>query len=63
MTDEEFEWFMYCGNILGWKSGLETLAVATDSVDAMTTVQNATKEAYNTYTDYDFNALAAKYGS
>lgn len=63
MTDDEFEWFMYCGNILGWKSGLETLAVATDSVDAMTAVQNATMEAYNTYTDYDFDALAAKYGS
>jgi TRAP-type C4-dicarboxylate transport system substrate-binding protein len=61
MTDEEFEWFMYCGNILGWRTGLETLATATDSVDSMTVVQEATKKAYNEYTDYDFDALAEKY--
>ena len=61
MTDEEFNWFMYCGNILGWKTGLETLAVATDSVDQMAAVQAATKTAYNTYTDIDFDALEAQY--
>ena len=61
MTDEEFEWFMYCGNVLGWKTGLETLAVATDSVDSMTIVQEATKKAYNEYTEHDFDALSEKY--
>lgn len=61
MTDEEFSWFMYCGNILGWASALETLAVATDSVDEMAVVQEATKTAYNTYTDIDFDALAEQY--
>ena len=62
MTDEEMEWFMYCGNLLGWQSGLSTLAVATDSVDAMTAVVEATKAAYTEMTDYDFAALEAKYG-
>lgn len=62
MTDEEMEWFMYCGNILGWQSGLSTLAVMTDSVDAMTAVVEATRAAYSEMTDYDFAALEAKYG-
>lgn len=62
MTEEEVEWFMYCGNILGWKSGLETLAVMTNSVEPMTAVQNATREGMNLYTAYDFDALQEKYG-
>ena len=61
MTDEEVEWFLYCGDILGWKSGLETLAVMTDSVDAMTAVQAANREGMNLYTEYDFGALEEKY--
>lgn len=61
MTEEEVEWFLYCGDILGWKSGLETLAVMTDSVDAMTVVQAANREGMNLYTEYDFDALEAKY--
>lgn len=61
MTEEEVEWFLYCGDILGWKSGVETLAVATDSVDAMTAVQAANREGMNLYTEYDFDALEAKY--
>lgn len=61
MTEDEFNWFMYCGNILGWATGLETLAMATDSVEQMAVVQNATKTAYNNFTDIDFDALAAAY--
>ena len=61
MTDEEFEWFLYCGDILGWKTGLETLAVATDCVDEMAVVQAANREGMNLYTEYDFDALEAKY--
>lgn len=61
MTDEEVEWFLYCGDILGWKSGLETLAVATDSVEGMTAVQNANKEGLKQYTEYNFDELEAKY--
>lgn len=61
MTEEETEWFLYCGDILGWKSGLETLAVMTGSVDAMTAVQAANREGMNLYTEYDFDALEAKY--
>lgn len=61
MTEEEVEWFLYCGDILGWKAGLETLAVATDSVDAMAAVQAANREGMNLYTEYDFDALEAKH--
>ena len=61
MTEEELEWFLYCGDILGWQTGLETLAVATDCVDAMTAVQAANRAGMNLYTDYDFDALEAKY--
>lgn len=62
MTDEEMEWFMYCGNLLGWQTGLDTLAVMTDHVEGMTAVVNATKTVYTEMTDYDFAALEAKYG-
>ncbi len=61
MTDEEFEWFLYCGDILGWQSGLDTLGVATDSVDALATVQAANREGMNLYTSFDFDELEAKY--
>ena len=62
MTDEEFQWFLYCGDILGWKTGLETLAAMTGTVDEMAAVQAANREGMNLYTAYDFDALEAKYG-
>ena len=61
MTDEEVEWFLYCGDILGWQTGLATIAQMTDCVDEMTSVIAANREGMNLYTDYDFDALEAKY--
>lgn len=61
MTQDEVDWYMYCSDILGWKSMIETLGTATGATDSMTTVIDANKEAISQYTGYDLSALEAKY--